>query len=255
MTFVNGLLRKRSGPSRPATLSFHVVWLLALVPVLALCGCGMTGDVTRVDEKRKAAAEKIAPGDAITIIGLSLSEAAEEMLGCVDDEVRNVLHGARIMRSLDFRDRMFPWFEPNLAPRDTKSLSELMSRAAVRERIAALHVRYVVAISGSTDVKNTSWGIAIAGGYPPAAFVFGGMGTDEKTVLIADILDMKKIQNVGTIETTAEGGTEIGLLVAIPYAYSVSSMKGACKMIAQRVAGYVTGKPEPSPPAESPAER
>ena len=255
MTFVNGLLCKRSGRSRPATLSFPVVRLLAWVPVLALCGCGMTGDVTRVDEKRKVAAEKIVSGDAITIIGLSLTEDAEQTLECVDDEIRNVLQGARIMRSLDFRDRMFPWFEPNLAPRDTKSLAELMSRAAVRERIAALHVRYVVTISGSTDVKNTSWGVAFAGGYPPAAFVFGGIGEEEKTVLVADILDMKKIQNVGTIETTAEGGSEIGLLVAIPYGYSVSSMKGACKMIAERIAAYVTGKPEPPPPAESPAER
>ena len=81
--------------------------------------------------------------------------------------------------------------------------------------------------------------------------MIGGLGVSERTSLSANLLDMRQLRRVGRIDAEGTGGSGAGLIVLIPYAYSVSSMKAACKSIAERVGAYVTGKPQ-APPQEEP---
>lgn len=242
------------GNLRPGLRTGQGSWMWSLILAGALSGCGLPGEVTRVEEKGINAPDHITPGETITIVGLPGVE--DETVECIHTEIRTMMPGAQVMPALTFRDQMFPWFEPNLAPRDTKSLAKLMGRTKVKERVVELQVRYVVTVVGSTvSHRNlTGWGGIYGAGYGGGGVVIGGLGTDEKTVLNASILDMKKIQSVGTIEATAEGRTEVGIIVMVPYLYSVSSMKGACKTIAERVAGYVTEPPD-APAGQSLDER
>jgi len=205
----------------------------------ALVACGVTGKVSRVEEQRQIAPAGIASGDAVTIVGLV--GVRDETLDCIDGELRGVLGDSHVIRHAQFRDRMFPWFEPDLAPTDTESLGKRMRQPLVAQRIADLHVRYVVTIGGAMSVQEGSWG----GGFGnPYAIVIGGATTTEKTMLTATLLDMRQLRSVGRIQAEGKGGSGMGLIVIIPYAYSVSSVKAACQSIAGRIAAYVTGKPQ-----------
>ena len=213
---------------------------LLLAASFVLFGCGVTGKVSRVDEQRQIAPARIASGDAVTIVGLV--GIRDETLDCIDDELRGLLGDSQVIRHAEFRDRMFPWFEPDLAPTDTGSLGKRMLQPLVAQRIAELHVRYVVTIGGGeTSVQEGSWG----GGFGnPYAIVIGGAYSTEKIMLSATLLDMRQLRSVGRIEAEGKGGSRMGVIVIIPYAYSVSSEKAACQSIARRIADYVTGKPQ-----------
>jgi hypothetical protein len=212
---------------------------LLLAAAFALFGCGVTGKVSRVEEQRQIAPAAIVSGDAVTIVGLV--GVRDETLDCIDGELRGLLGDSHVIRPPEFRNRMFPWFEPDLTPTDTESLRKRLLQPLVRQRIADLHVRYVITIGGEMSAHEETWG----GGFGnPYAIVIGGATKTEKTVLSATLLDMRQLRSVGRIEAEGKGGSGMGLIVIIPYAYSVSSMKAACRSIAGRIAAYVTGKPQ-----------
>lgn len=217
-----------------------------MAAALALGGCGLTGSVARVEETRHAAPQVVAADEAIAVAGLLGVD--DETLECIDGELRGALAGMRLIRPREFRDAMFPWFEPELAPTDTSSLSRYMVQPAVKQRVEDLRVHYVAVIEKAMIVKGSNWGGAIGG--PGGAVIIGGVGESERTILTAHILDLRQFRRVGRIETEGEGSASIGLIVIIPYAYSVSSLKAACQSIAGRIAAYITGKPQAPPVGE-----
>lgn len=213
---------------------------LAMVLGTALLAYGCSGPVSRVEESREVAPEKVAPGDAVTVVGLS--GVVEDTLNCVAGELTNALPGMEVVRPRRFRDAMFPWFEPDLTPTDTPSLAQRMLQPMVKRRVEELRVRYVLVVESTLDLKETGWGGAIGG--PGGAIVIGGAGLSEKTTLSANILDLRRLRSVDRIEVEGRGGVGAGIIVIIPYAYSVSSMKAACETIAQRVAQYLRAEPQ-----------
>ena len=217
-------------------------WLLLIILGIAQFGCGLTGEVSSVDEQRQVLPETIASGDAIAVVGIGF--VMEDTLNCIDTGLRDRLFGVPVIAPHEFRDKLFPWFEPNIAPEDTESLSKLMLQSKVKQRIDDLHVRYVVTIKGQTSVLPEShWG-GVFGGAPAGGVIIGGVDWEETTDLTAGILDMKQIRHVGQIRAVGKGVTAGGIIVLLPYAYSVSSLKAACKTIVERVVAYVTGKPQ-----------
>lgn len=229
------------GPRRGKglTAGLRAIAACSLAAAFVLFGCGVTGKVTRVEEQRQIAPAAIASGDTVAIVGLV--GVRDETLDCIDRELRSLLGDSHVIRHAEFRDRMFPRFEPDRAPTDTKSVGKRMRQPLVAQRIADLHVRYVVTVGGATSKEEGSWG----GGFGnPFAIVIGGGYSTQKTMLSATLLDARQLRSVGRIEAEGKGGSGVGLIVIIPYAYSVSSMKAACRSIAGRIAAYVTGKPQ-----------
>jgi len=213
---------------------------LTMVLVIALGASGCSGAVSRVEELREVAPERIATGDAVTVVGLS--GVVDDTLNCIAGELTNALPEIAVILPRRFRDAMFPWFEPDLAPTDTESLSKRMLQPMVKRRVEELSIRYVLVVESAIDLKETGWGGAIGG--PGGAIIIGGAGLSERTTLSANILDLRRLRSVDRIEAEGKGGVGAGIIVIIPYAYSVSSMKAACETIAQRVAGYVSGAPQ-----------
>ncbi len=219
-----------------------VALFLVFLSIFVL-GCTSAGEISRVDEERQFSPKMLAPGDAITIV--RLTGIGEGMLECIDSAIRDALPEVHVISPADFRDSMFPWFEPNNAPGDTESLSKLMHLPIVKQRIDVLRVRYVVTISGATHTQTDGWGGVVGG--PHAAVIITGVETEESITLNASILDLRKIQSVADIEVTAEGSGGMGLIVVIPYVFIPASATIACEAIAERVVAYVTGEPQAPP--------
>lgn len=225
----------------------RVVPFLFVFLSLAVWGCTGGGKL-RVQEQRQLVAGEIGPGDAITVVGLS--GTSEDALECIDDSLRNLMPGSKVIPPAEFRDIMFPWFEPNMAPRATDTLSRLLRRTAVKRHVDALGVRYVVTIGGGTVGKSSGWGGAFVG--PGAGGFIGGVSTQQSTKLTAGILDLKKARLVSEIEAGAEGGGGVGLIVLIPYFVSPGTETITCKAIAERVVAFIEGKTEnPTGPTDS----
>ena len=145
-----------------------VALFLVFLSIFAL-GCTGPSELSRVDEERQLSPKTLAPGDVVTFV--ELSGIQEDILDCIYGITRDALAEVHVISPTKFRDSMFPWFEPNNAPRDTESLSKLMLKPIVKQRIDFLRVRYVVTISGAMNSDiSTSGGII---GGPQAAFVIG----------------------------------------------------------------------------------
>jgi hypothetical protein len=219
--------------------------ILPLVPVLllALSGCAATGEGSSAREQRAVAPEPAATGEAVTVVGLG--DVADEPVDCVAGELRAALGATRVIPPKEFRQSMYPWFEPRVAPTDTESLKNLMLQRKVEERITKMHLHYIVTIRGVTSVSRDSGSV----------FYFWIVwGQTEKTALSAAILDIKQMRHVGQFEAEATGGTSAGVVLLVPYGYSVSSVKKACQAIAERVVAYVTGKAQAEPANAQPKD-
>ncbi len=67
----------------------------------------------------------------------------------------------RVIDTAMFQDALFPWFEVQNAPRTVQELRALLSRPLVRERIASLQVRYLISITGGTEIGDAFPGVRI----------------------------------------------------------------------------------------------
>jgi len=208
--------------------------VLLMTTALALGACGTTGSVSRVERARQTAPQAVAAGEAITIVGLLGVD--DVTIECIDREVRGALPGMRVVRPKEFRDAMYPWFEPQQAPTDTESLSKYMLRPVVTRRVEDLGVHYVAVIEKTMRIEDDTYG----GFLLSPAFIGGGYHS-ETTALTASILDLRQLRSVNRIEAEGKGGFGMGLILVVPYAYSVSSLKAACQSIAGRIAAIFKG--------------
>jgi len=219
------------------------IWILLVILGVALSGCGLPGWVSSAREERAVAPDPIPAGEAITIVGLA--GVTDETLACIDSKLRAALNATRVIPPKAFRESMFPWFEPHLAPADTESLEQLMRQRKVKERIDEMRLHYIVTISGATYASGGDAGITPIGIF--------GYGT-ERTHLTAGVLDMTRMRSVDQIDAAATGGAGGGFIMIAPFAYSFSSMKAACQVIAERVVAYVTGGAQIAPVRQPPRE-
>jgi len=219
------------------------IYILIAILGAALSGCGLPGWVSSAREERAVAPDPIPAGAAITVVGLA--DVTEETLDCIDSELRAALSATRVIPPKAFRESMFPWFEPHLAPTDIGSLEQLMRQRKVKERVDEMRLHYIVTIRGGTYASGGDAGIS-----PIGIIAYG----TERTDLTAGILDMTRMRSVDQIEAAATGGAGGGFIVIAPFAYSFSSMKAACQAIAERVVAYVSGGSQIAPVRQPPRD-
>ncbi|CAN5134935.1 hypothetical protein BH24PSE2_BH24PSE2_04130 [soil metagenome] len=153
----------------------------------------------------------------------------------------------------DFMDRLFPYFEPRLAPTSAEALPELLNHPGVAAKIAETSVRYVVWVDGGTETVDQ-------GGTMTCAFSVGGGGCfglnwwERDSSYEAAIWDMKTLGAAGNISADASGTSYVaGFLVPIPII--ARTQKAACEGLAQQLKHFlVAGDPadEAQPAASAP---
>jgi hypothetical protein len=215
---------------------------LRWIAVVALLAAGCTTATPEVIETRQAPAGNLSPEKAVTVVSL-VSEAGNSAAGCVAEAIGKISPGIRVIAPATFRDGMFPWFEPDTTPTTVGGLTRLMDRPIVRQKIRAFGVRYVVAVGGRTGGEMGHWGGTVAQG-PGIAAAITGVHVKTTTELAAVILDLERTEPVGQVSASATGTSGAGVLLIIPYVYfGPDTEQVTCEAIAQRVVGFLTGKP------------
>lgn len=158
---------------------------------------------------------------------------------CVVEEMHEAAPDLTIMPAREFRDALYPWFEPATAPDHIDELTALLSRPAVKRRIEELDVRYVAVVGGNTVGENEgAFGCFAA--YSGAGCL--GLSTeDRESRFSAAVWDMKQGTSVGALSAKSSG-TNVFIGLIVPIVFYSATASAACDALGQRLAEFVTGK-------------
>ena len=184
--------------------------------------------------------EESSSGDvsAQTVTVLSTPQGSANLADCVRRGMHRANSNLRFIDPQEFRDDLFPWFEPGTAPRKTDDLTLLLHRSLVREKIAQLGLRYVILIDGATIEGDWEHHIAAGGGY--GSFGWAGYGNKgQQTHIDAFICDLEEPASSANL-SGAKSDASYYLCCMIPFLYIPSTAEShACKEMAQKLVQFL----------------
>ena len=144
----------------------------------------------------------------VTIFPINLED--KEFAECVQEKLKQDLQYLKFLQGDKFREAMFPWFEPNTAPKNIKELSSLLSKTLVKKRIDSLGVELLIYVSGYTK-EDVS--------FAEIPYLFlGGIGKRETRILVT-VWDLNEIGRVGDTDISSKGSVVGGIGIIPPFIY------------------------------------
>ncbi len=203
--------------------------------VIGIGGCAST----RIEEARHAHTG-IRSDEALVILGRASyndRQTEESFTECVADSLARGDDPIRLIPQDEFKDNLYPWFEPRTAPSTAQDLAELFAEPGVRERIREARVRYLAWIDG--DTVTTDQG----GSFSCTISTFGGgcFGMsywEEDASYEASIWDLENLNTAGNISADSRGTSYLaGLVVPIPIMARPGN--AACKGLAKQLREFL----------------
>lgn len=210
-------------------------YLIAVLVVTTVCGCAST----RLEQSRRANTG-IAEDEALVILGRASyndRQTEESFTDCISDALAKGDNPIRLIPQREFKDQLYPWFEPRTAPTSAEDLAELFSEPGVRERIEEAKVRYLAWIDGDTITtdKGGSFSCTISsfgGGC------FGMTYWEEDASYEASIWDLENLTTSGNISADSTGTSYLaGLILPIPIMARPGN--SACKGLANQLREFL----------------
>lgn len=210
---------------------------LYLVALLGLGGCMSA----RLDESRELPTQ-IASGEAVVILAKPQIEGAlaeDDFMDCVGKELASGPSPIQVHDNDRFVDDLFPWFEPATAPSRAESVTQLLERPGVSERVTASGVRFLVWLDGGTR-KVDGGGSLACGAAPGAAGCIGFGWWENESNYEATIWDLKQAKSAGSVGASVSGTSAIvGAVVPLPFIARVKST--ACDRLAEQLQSFFQG--------------
>lgn len=70
-------------------------------------------------------------------------EVDVDTLQCLHSEIETQFPGTKTLPDKEFRDALYPWFEPRVAPRSKEALKEVLSQPQIQSALHAMNVGYI----------------------------------------------------------------------------------------------------------------
>ena len=169
----------------------------------------------------------------VTIFPINMTD--KQFAECVQENLKKDLQYLKFFPGDKFREAMFPWFEPNTAPKNIEELSALLTKPLVKKRIEGLGVELLIYVSGYT--KETE--VTQSGDMLGAVF-----SAKRETRILITVWDLSEIVRVGDTDISFKG-TIVGGFGIIPpfiYIWPAFTETKACKETAKRISNCLTGK-------------
>lgn len=202
----------------------------------------MTGCVTaRVEEFMTV--QPILVGDEAVVILTNrqdaVVEAERDFSGCLFSELSRNSHKLNIISENAFKDAIFPWFEPRLAPSKPDSLPILLANEGVAQKVQSLNVRYLVWIHGESEVLNKQ-GMMTCTLSPAGGGCLGVLSWDNSSNYEASIWDVREGQSLGVISAEATG-TSVVPALGLPIPLIARTKTASCKSLATQLHAALSG--------------
>ncbi len=211
---------------------------MILGTVLLVSGCVSS----RIEESRTATTG-IESNEAIVIMGRASyndRETEASFTNCISDALEAGENPIRLIPEDQFKDELYPWFEPRTAPTSADELAALFAQPGVADRIEKSKVRYLAWIDGDTVTIDQggsfSCTISSFGGG-----CFGMSYWEEDASYEASIWDLASLAAAGEISADANGTSYLaGLILPIPVLARPGN--AACKALASQLREFLVGE-------------
>ena len=181
-------------------LILFTIKTIFLVTLINLSGC-----VTARIEDNRIGSTGISEGEGIVILAKSYhlgNDTETDFIKCVSSNVSSGSSSIRVVPMNEFKNTLFPWFEPRTAPSDTEGLARLLARSKVSNMISNADIKYIVWLDGNTDRAGGGGTMSCALGPAGAGCLvsrggkmirnmrqlFGTLRTQEMRVILVQIL-------------------------------------------------------------------
>ncbi len=216
--------------------------LTALLGVLLAVPLG--GCVTSTVQEIREAATGMEAHESIVVLGRrtlpSNSETELGFVSCVSKRVANGGGALNVIDEQEFRDALFPWFEPRTAPANTTDLPELIAQPTLAARLQELGLRYLVWIDGDTD-RTDSGGSLTCSVTTAGAGCFGFLTWENDSSYEASVWDIRNGRSVGKISSDAVG-TSYMPAVVVPLPFIARVRSSACSSMADQLKTFLTAE-------------
>jgi len=218
----------------PLMRNLHIA--LVLLPLLSGCVS------SRIEQSRDSSTG-IDSDEAIVLLGRASyndKQTEESFTECIADALGGGDNPIRVIGQSQFRDDLYPWFEPRTAPTSADELGRLFTEPGVKERIESVNIRYLAWIDGDTITVDKggsmSCTISTFGGG-----CFGMSYWEEDASYEAAIWDLKTMTSTGQISAEANGTSYLaGLIIPIPILARPGN--AACKGLANQLREFIVGE-------------
>lgn len=169
----------------------------------------------------------------VTIFPINLTD--KEFAKCVQEKLKQDLQYLKFLQGDKFREAMFPWFEPNTAPKNIEELSALLTKPLVKKRIESLGVELLIYVSGYTKETEVQQGVDIFG---------NGFSARRETRILVTVWDLNEIVRVGDTDISFKGTVAAGTSIIPPFIYIwiPFTESKACSETAKRISNYLKGE-------------
>jgi hypothetical protein len=210
---------------------------LALVLVVALTSC----TTARIDVARHGSTDIDAHLGVVVLARQhdGGQDTEESFMDCVTEALSEGETPISLYPEQDFVDALFPWFEPRIAPATPEALPTLLKRPGVEEKLAAIGVRYLVWVDGSSERVDGGGGMSCAvgpGGGGCLGFVWWDTASDYEAV----IWDLRGGESLGAVSADASGMSYVPALI-VPLPLIARTQAAACKGLAEQLRGLMNG--------------
>jgi hypothetical protein len=183
----------------------------------------------------------ISEGEQVVVLARkhhATHEAEGEFVECISDALARGGEGLDVHSTTEFEDKLYPWFEPSMAPLSTDDLSELLEKPGVMAQVRETGVRFLVWLDGSTDRIASGGGITCAAGVGGA----GCMGLawwEDEARYDATVWDIQELVSAGTIYADFNGRSVMPAIV-IPIPLIARPQAKACRGLTEQLRQFLT---------------
>ncbi len=200
----------------------------------------LTSCVTARIEESRTASTGLNNDEALVILGRASyndRQTEESFTDCLADALSTGSEPIRLIPQAQFKDQLYPWFEPRTAPASSDDLARLFAQPGVQDRIEASKIRYLAWINGDTVTTDRG------GSFSCTLSTFGGgcLGVtywEEDASYEASIWDLQNLTTAGEISADASGTSYLaGLILPIPIMARPGN--AACKALAGQLREFL----------------
>ena len=210
---------------------------VVLVVATIVSACGVTARM----EPYKQTSSVIGDGEQIVILARkhhATHETEADFIECISEGLSDGREGLLVHSSTEFEDKLYPWFEPSLAPLTTTDLANLLDRPGVLDEVESTGVRFLVWLDGSTDRTASGGGITCAAGVGGA----GCMGLawwEDDARYDATVWDLQEVNSTGTIYADFLGRSVMPAII-IPIPLIARPRAAACRGLTDQLRDFLT---------------
>ena len=216
---------------------------LALVVSALVLYAHLGGCVSATVQQVREAATGLGEGDAVVVLGRRTKPQNDEtelnFVDCVSARMERGANGIRIIDEQEFRDALFPWFEPRTAPVNTSDLPELMGMPMLAQRLQELGLRYLVWIDGST-IRTDSSGSMTCSITSAGGGCFGFLTWENDSTYEASVWDVRNGNAVGRVSSDAIGTSYVPAVV-VPVPLIARVQNSACNSLSNQLKTFIRG--------------